>query len=55
MKSTLQNRVVATIERHSMIRPGDSIGVAVSGGADSVALLRLLGEMQAQLGIRFTF
>jgi tRNA(Ile)-lysidine synthase len=52
MKSTLHRRVLATIERHSMVRPGDRIGVAVSGGADSVALLRLLGEMQAQLGIR---
>ena len=52
MKRTLQMRVLDTIERHSMIRSGDRIGVAVSGGADSVALLRLLAELRAQLGIQ---
>ena len=34
-----------------LIRPGDRLGVAVSGGADSVALLRLILEQRAQLGI----
>ena len=34
-----------------MIRPGDRIGIGVSGGADSVAMLRIFGEMRAQLGI----
>jgi tRNA(Ile)-lysidine synthase len=52
MELTLQNRVLDTIARHSMIRSGDCVGAAVSGGADSVALLRLLGEMRSQLGIR---
>jgi len=33
------------------MRPGDRVGVAVSGGADSVALLRLLLEARAELGI----
>ena len=33
------------------MRPGDRVGVAVSGGADSVALLLLLLEVQKKLGI----
>jgi tRNA(Ile)-lysidine synthase len=52
MKSTLQTRVLHTIERHSMIRSGDRIGIGVSGGADSVALLRLLAELHAKLGVQ---
>ena len=51
MKRTLQMRVLDTVERHSMIRAGDRIGVGVSGGADSVALLRLLADMRALLGV----
>src|SRR5947209_1458391 len=39
------------LSRHSMIAPGDRIGVAVSGGADSVCLLRLLLELHSELGI----
>src|SRR5882762_7962736 len=33
-----------------MIAPGNRIGVAVSGGADSMALLRALVELRAELG-----
>jgi tRNA(Ile)-lysidine synthase len=35
-------RVAATIERHHMLARGDRVGVAVSGGADSVCLLDVL-------------
>ncbi len=34
-----------------MLEPGDRLGVAVSGGADSVALLRLLERLRDDLGI----
>src|SRR5690349_13043327 len=40
------------IARHAMWRAGDRVGVGVSGGADSVGLLRILQEVSAQQGIR---
>jgi len=39
------------IAKRQLLRPGDRVGVAVSGGADSVALLRGLLERRAELGI----
>ena len=40
-----------TIRKQGAIRAGDRLAVAVSGGADSVALLCLLLELRAELGI----
>ena len=54
MRRILQRRILETIERHAMIRSGDRVGVGVSGGADSVALLRLLAELRAQMGIQLS-
>lgn len=35
----------------SLLKPGDRIGIAVSGGVDSVSLLRVLFERRAELGL----
>jgi tRNA(Ile)-lysidine synthase len=52
MQSSLQTRILDSVARQRMLRAGDALGVAVSGGADSVALLRLLLELRDALGIR---
>jgi tRNA(Ile)-lysidine synthase len=46
-----EQRALRTIQEGRMLRPGDRVGVAVSGGADSVALLRLLESLHERLGI----
>jgi len=48
----LLDRVAATIKRHAMFRTGQSAGVAVSGGADSVCLLHALVELAPQWSLR---
>jgi tRNA(Ile)-lysidine synthase len=47
----LAQRVLDFVRRQNLLRAGDRVGVAVSGGADSVALLRLLLEVRGELGI----
>ncbi|MBQ5317734.1 MAG: tRNA lysidine(34) synthetase TilS [Oscillospiraceae bacterium] len=41
--------VKLTIQKHTMLLAGDSVCVALSGGADSVALLLVLYELSAEL------
>jgi tRNA(Ile)-lysidine synthase len=43
--------VLRQIRRLELLQAGDRVGVAVSGGIDSVALLRLLMELRSELGI----
>ena len=43
--------MLSHIRRHNLLKAGDRVGVAVSGGIDSVALLRLLLELRGDLGI----
>jgi tRNA(Ile)-lysidine synthase len=51
MRTLLEQGVLDTIRHYRMLTPGDRVGVAVSGGADSVALLRLLENLRNELGI----
>ena len=43
--------VLAHLWRRRWLKPGDRLGIAVSGGADSVALLRAMLELRGELGI----
>jgi tRNA(Ile)-lysidine synthase len=47
----LAERVLCHLRRQDLLRAGERVGVAVSGGIDSVALLRLLLELRPELGI----
>jgi tRNA(Ile)-lysidine synthase len=48
----IKETFLETIKEYKMLKPGDSILVGVSGGADSLALLHLLAECRAELGIK---
>ena len=52
VQADLTTRVLRSIHARRMLLAGDRAGVGVSGGADSVALLRLLEQLSAELGIR---
>jgi tRNA(Ile)-lysidine synthase len=48
---SLAQRLLSHIRQQELLKAGDRVGVAVSGGIDSVALLRLLLELRGELGI----
>ena len=48
---SLAHRLFEHIRRHELLQPGDRLGIAVSGGSDSVALLRLLLELRSEIGL----
>lgn len=51
MRTLFEQRVLEFIRQSRMIVAGDRVGVAVSGGADSVALFRLLESLRGELGV----
>ena len=50
MGDELLNRVSTYVQRHDLIRKGDRVLAAVSGGADSVCLLSVLKGLQQLVG-----
>jgi tRNA(Ile)-lysidine synthase len=47
----MMEKVLKYIREQRLLQPGSRVAVACSGGADSVALLRLLAELRQELGI----
>lgn len=47
----LAETVLGYVRKHDLLRAGDRVGVAVSGGTDSVGLLRILLELRRGLGV----
>ena len=44
-------KVLKYIREQQLLRPGERVAVACSGGADSVALLHAMAELREELGI----
>ncbi len=51
MARSMVEQVLETLQKHKMVRRGDLVLVAFSGGPDSLALLHLLKSWQESLGI----
>ncbi len=47
----MKNKAINAIERHHMLHSGDTVLVALSGGADSMALLHVLYNLKEQFNI----
>jgi len=47
-------KVKSTIEKYAMLAAGDRVGVAVSGGADSIALLRVLANLASEYALELS-
>lgn len=47
------NRVIVTVEKYGLLEKGDSVIVALSGGADSTALLSIFISLKENTIFRF--
>lgn len=54
LPGTLVDRVAKIITRYNMLAPGGKLGVAVSGGADSVVLLHILKHLAPRFATELT-
>ncbi|HLH04637.1 MAG TPA: tRNA lysidine(34) synthetase TilS [Bryobacteraceae bacterium] len=54
MSESVAQHFVRNLERHSMLPAGARLGVAVSGGADSVVLLELLRQCASRFAAKLT-
>lgn len=54
MKTQTENKILDTIKEKKLINEGDSVLVALSGGADSVALLYILHALSEKLNINIS-
>src|SRR5579864_5286600 len=50
-KGSMLEKVLKYIREQQLLQPGQRIAVACSGGADSVALLRILADLRQELGV----
>ncbi len=48
----LENKILETIKKNNMIKSGEKIIVAVSGGPDSICLLNILNNIKDKLNIK---
>lgn len=49
--AAMLENVLKYIREQQLLRPGERVAVACSGGADSVALLHILAELREELGV----
>jgi len=52
MPTNLTERVLKTIRNYEMLKPGDTVLVAVSGGSDSLFLLKALSRLKNKLKLK---
>lgn len=53
-RPALESQVRRTIQKYQMLRPGENVVVAVSGGADSTALLLCLNALASEFKLSLT-